>query len=76
MHYTKVVKFFYDSERQKQCRFVFYIRDEVSTSPYVRGFSFSYFKLLSFADIVIKDNEIVKNRSMSMEETFDSLLGI
>ena len=76
MHYTKIKKRFYDPEISLWNSYVFYISDEVVDRYSSRFRFFSYMNLLAMAEIVIKNDQIIKNRRLDLEETLDSLLGI
>lgn len=76
MSYIKIKKRFYDPKISLWNSYVFYISDEVVDRYSSRNIFFSYMNLLAMAEIVIKNDQIIKNRRLDLEEIFDNVMGL
>jgi hypothetical protein len=74
--YIKISKKFYKPSEQLWNRITFYIDEEIwlnhKRSDVVS--STSYYRLLSLADVVIKNDQIIKYRFADLEDIFDNIL--
>lgn len=76
MHYIKIKKRFYAPEISLWNSYVFYISDEVVERNSSRNRFFSYMNLLALSEIVIKNDHLIKNRRLDLEEIFDNVMGL
>lgn len=76
MPYIKIKKRLYDIKIDIWNTYVFYIDDDiVDQNRHKPGF-FSYMNLLALSEIVIKNDQLIKNRRLDLEEVFDNVMGL
>lgn len=79
--YIKITKCFRDQEMER-CVFVFYLNEESffnkdAIEHVDSNIKYSYYNLLKSAEVVLRNDEIVKCRqSISNEDIFDKLMGL